>query len=169
MVAERRALDKVLEKVGVDVLGHVGADAAGDVVRGTLGRGRLVAQGAARGVGRGNLGDGGGVGAGGAAAGRGGGGGGSLWRAPGVYGGRRGILADDDGLAGPDGSGVLVVLFLVGREAGELLLRLVDDAQGVQVTIARTLPPSFPAFPALWPGRVTLRDLSVVMGDGDAD
>lgn len=114
MIAEGRALNKVLEKVRVDVLGHVGPDAARDVVGDGGGRVvGLVAQGAARGIGRRRLRDGRRVGAGGrgAGAGAGGRGGGSLGRPPH---GRRSILPDDDALAGsPDRSSLFFVLFLV--------------------------------------------------------
>lgn len=65
------------------------------------------------------------------------------------------VLPYNDVLARRHARPVVVPLF-VAREAGELLLGLVDDPQGVEIPVARTLPAPLPTFPALWPCCVTL-------------
>lgn len=65
-------------------------------------------------------------------------------------------MPDDDVLARPRGWCILFILIFVAREAGKLLLGLIDDPQGVQVPISRTFPAAFATLPTLRPGRITL-------------
>lgn len=74
---------------------------------------------------------------------------------------RRHVLPDDDAPARSRGR-CIWILIMFAREAGELLLCLINDSQGVEISVPWTFPAAFPTLPTLRPRGVTLKDCQTI-------
>lgn len=74
---------------------------------------------------------------------------------------RRHVLPDDDAPARSRGR-CIWILIMFAREAGELLLCLIYNSQGVEISVPWTFPAAFPTLPTLRPRGVTLKDCQTI-------